>query len=179
MIRFLVRAAAFVLLLYALGLAAFALLLPRPAGDDRTDAIVVLTGGSGRLERGFDLLERGLAPRMLISGVARTVRPNELAVAYDVDPELIDCCVVLGRESFDTRSNADEVARWVERRRIGSIRLVTNDLHMGRARYELAKRVEPDLRVIADAVPTDPDFTSIFVEYNKYLLGRVADLIGI
>ncbi|MCY0541676.1 hypothetical protein OVW21_26990, partial [Klebsiella pneumoniae] len=83
--------------------------------------------GSGRLERGFDMIERGLARRMLISGVERTVRPVELAAAYKVDPRLLDCCVTLGRESFDTRSNADEVARWVERRRVRSIRLVTND----------------------------------------------------
>ena len=45
-IRFLPRVLAFALLLYALGYALFAVLLPRPAGDERTDAIVVLTGGT-------------------------------------------------------------------------------------------------------------------------------------
>jgi len=177
--RFLARLVAFALLAYALGYAWFAATLPRPAGDAPTEAVVVLTGGSGRLERGIDLLERGLARRMLISGVERTVRPVELAEAYEVDPRLLECCVVLGRESFDTRSNADEVARWVARRRIGSIRLVTNDLHMPRARYELRKRVGDDLAIVADAVPTEPDAGALFLEYNKYLLGRAADLIGI
>jgi uncharacterized SAM-binding protein YcdF (DUF218 family) len=180
MMRFLSRLFAFGLLLYVLGYAGFAVLLPKPAGDERTDAIVVLTGGSGRLERGFNLLERGRAPRLLISGVERTVRPHELAVAYDVEPRLFECCITLGRESFDTRSNADEVARFVERRRVRSIRLVTNDLHMPRARYELRKRLGDDrLAIVADAVPSRPDFGSIFLEYNKYLLGRAADLIGI
>lgn len=179
MIRFLVRTFAFLVLLYGLGYAAFAIMLPRPAGDERTDAIVVLTGGSGRLERGFDLIERGVSRRMLISGVERTVRPVELAAAYDVDEALFDCCIALGRESFDTRSNADEVARWVERHRIRSIRLVTNDLHMPRAGYELRKRAGEDLAIIADAVPTEPDFGAIFLEYNKYLLGLAADLVGI
>ena len=179
MIRFLTRLVALMLLAYVLGYAWFAVMLPKPAGDERTDAIVVLTGGSGRLERGFDLLRRRTAPRMLISGVDRTVRPNELAAALDVDPALIDCCVVLGRESFDTRSNADEVARWVARNQIRSIRLVTNDLHMPRARYELRKRLDDELTMVVDAVPTDPNFGSIYLEYNKYLLGRVADLIGI
>jgi uncharacterized SAM-binding protein YcdF (DUF218 family) len=178
-IRFLGRTIAFLALLYVLGYAAFAVMLPKPAGEQRTDAIVVLTGGSGRLERGFDLIERGIARRMLISGVERTVRPVELAEAYDVDERLFNCCIVLGRESFDTRSNADEVARWVERRRIRSIRLVTNDLHMPRAGYELRKRVGDELTIVRDAVPTDPDFGAIFIEYNKYLLGRAADLIGI
>ena len=179
MTRFLSRLVSFGLLLYVLGYALFAVMLPRAAGEERTDAVVVLTGGSGRLERGFDMVERGLARRMLISGVERTVRPIELASAYEVDPRLFECCIVLGRESFDTRSNADEVARWVERRRIRSIRLVTNDLHMPRARYELRKRVGDQLTIVADAVPTNPDLGAIFIEYNKYLLGLAADLIGI
>jgi uncharacterized SAM-binding protein YcdF (DUF218 family) len=178
-IRFLTRTAAFGLVVYLLGYAAFAIMLPKPAGDERTDAIVVLTGGSGRLERGFDLLERGLAPQMLISGVERTVRPHELAIHYDVDPRRLACCVTLGRESFDTRSNADEVARFIARRRWRSIRLVTNDLHMPRARHEVRKRVGADLAIVADAVSTDPEVQQIFVEYNKYLLGRTAELIGI
>ena len=179
MIRFLFRAFAFVALLYALGYALFAVTLPRPAGDERTDAIVVLTGGSGRLQRGFALMERGRARRMLISGVARTVRPEELIQAYDVDPRLFACCVTLERESFDTRSNADQVGRWVERRRFATIRLVTNDLHMPRARYELRKRLGSGVAIVSDAVPTELGFEAILVEYNKYLLGRAADLVGI
>ena len=179
MIRFLIRFATFGLLLYVLGFALFSVTLPKPAGDQRTDAIVVLTGGSGRLERGFSLLERGLARRMLISGVDRRVRPHELAAANHVDQRLLDCCVVLGRESFDTRSNADEVAHWVERRHVRSIRLVTNAIHMPRARYELRKRVGDDLAIVTDAVPSEPDFGAIYMEYNKYLLGLIADLIGI
>ena len=179
MIRFLFRLFSLTILVYVLGYAVFAVMLPRPAGDERTEGIVVLTGGSGRLERGFALMERRLGQRMLISGVDRTVRPVELAEAYDVDERLLECCVTLGRESFDTRSNADEVARWLERRRFRSIRLVTNDLHMPRAGYELRKRLGQDIVIITDAVPTDPSFMQIFTEYNKYLLGRTADLIGI
>ena len=179
MIRFLFRLVLLLVMAYGIGYVAFAMMLPGPAGNQRTDAIVVLTGGSGRLERGFDLVRRGASRRMLISGVERTVRPEELAEAYDVDLRLLQCCVVLGRESFDTRSNADEVKRWVERRRIRSIRLVTNELHMPRARYELRKRVGDRLTIVQDAVPSDPDFKDIFVEYNKYVLGRIADLIGI
>lgn len=177
--RFLSRLIALAVLAYVLGYAAFAVMLPRPAGDERTEAIVVLTGGSGRLDRGFELLERGRASRMLISGVERTVRPQELQVAYDVDPQLMECCVYLGRESFDTRSNADEVQRWLDRRDVKSIRLVTNDLHMPRARFELRKRIGPEVEIIPDAVRTDPSFRAIFIEYNKFLLGWTADLIGI
>lgn len=179
MIRWFFRLIALVLLAYAIGYAMFAMSVPGPAGDERTDAIVVLTGGTGRLDRGFDLLRRGLAQRMLISGVAPTVRARELVAAYHVEPRLFDCCVILGKEAFDTRSNADEVASWVARWHSRSIRLVTNDIHMRRARYELEKRLSGDVQIVDDAVPTDADMRQVFIEYNKYLLGRAADLVGL
>ncbi len=179
MIRWLFRLIALALLVYLIGYALFAVLLPRPAGDERTEAIIVLTGGSGRLDRGFELMQRGVSRQMLISGVARTVRPEELIAAYHVEPRLFACCITLGREAFDTRSNADEVAHWLDRRHVRSIRLVTNDLHMRRAQYELSKRVGNEVAIVPDAVPTQSDFRQIFIEYNKYLLGRAADLVGI
>ena len=179
MIRWLFRILALALIAYAIGFAWFAMTLPGPAGDESTDAIVVLTGGTGRLDRGFDLVQRGLSRRMLISGVAPTVRPRDLIAAYHVDQALFACCIILGREAFDTRSNADEVARWLQRWHSRSIRLVTNDIHMRRARFEIEKRVGADVTIVSDAVPTDSDIRQIFIEYNKYLLGRAAELVGI
>lgn len=179
MIRFTVRAIAFLMLLYVLGYAFFVVALPQPAGDRRTDAVVVLTGGAGRIERGLDTLRRRLAGRMLISGVQRTVRPQELAATHKVDVGLFQCCIDLGREAIDTRSNADEVARWMERRGFRSMRLVTTDWHMPRAEFEIAKRVGGEVQIVTDAVQSNPSLRQLFTEYNKYLLNRVADLIGI
>ena len=173
------RALSFLVLLYALGYALFVVALPTPAGEERTDGIVVLTGGSGRLERGIDLIERGRAERLLISGVNRTVRPVELATEYGVDEALFDCCIDLGRESVDTRSNGTETARWVKQRKFGSIRLVTTDWHMPRAQFELSRALDEGVQVLPDAVDSDPSFGVLFAEYNKYLLRRAAVLIGI
>lgn len=178
-LRYLVRFAALALLLYALGYALFVVMLPRPADDGRTDAVVVLTGGGGRIERGLETLERGLARRMLISGVQRTVRPQELAAEHDAEQRLFDCCIDLGREAVDTRTNADEVARWVERHRVRSFRLVTTDWHMPRAKFEIAKRLPDDVTVVTDAVQSNPSLRQLFTEYNKFVLGYIADLIGI
>ncbi|MGE0178233.1 MAG: YdcF family protein [Sphingomonas sp.] len=179
MIRFLYRLTILLIVAYLLGYALFAVLLPRPAGMERTDAIVVLTGGTGRLDRGFDLMRRGLARRMLISGVDPAVRAAELADAYRVEARLIDCCVDLERQSFDTRSNADQVTRWMSRQRYRSMRLVTNDLHMPRASHEIRSRIGDDVTIIRDAVPTSPGFRELFIEYNKFLLGWTADRLGI
>ena len=179
-LRYLVRFASFGLLVYVLGYALFVVLLPPPAAaESRTDAVVVLTGGAGRIERGLETLERGLARRMLISGVQRTVRPQELAAEHETEQRLFDCCIDLGREAVDTRTNADEVARWVERRRVRSFRLVTTDWHMPRAKFEIAKRLPGDVSVLTDAVQSNPSLRQLFTEYNKFVLGYIADFIGI
>jgi uncharacterized SAM-binding protein YcdF (DUF218 family) len=167
------------ILLYLLGYALFVVLLPKAADDRRTDGIVVLTGGAKRLERGLDLLARGRADRLLISGVDRTVRPRDLARRYNVNEALFKCCIDLGRESVDTRSNGVETARWVKRRKLKTIRLVTTDWHMPRARFELSRQLGDDVMVLSDAVESEANFRALFIEYNKYLLSQASVIAGI
>ena len=166
-------------LVWLLGFVWFALFLPQPLGDWRTDGIVVFTGGPGRIDRALDLLEDDQAKRLLISGVDRDVRTVELAETYRRPVTLFECCVALGREAVDTRSNGIEVADWVERRNYRSIRLVTTDWHMRRARFEVERALPANVLVIADAVPSRPSFRTLWVEYHKLLLRRLSALIGI
>ena len=174
------RIIALMLLLWMMGFIAFSLFLPQPAADGTTtDGIVVTTGGRGRIERGLDLLEAGRAKRLLVSGADRRVRPHELARQFKAPVRLVDCCVDLGHESVDTRSNAAEAAGWIARNRYRSIRLVTSDWHMRRARFDLEAMTGDDLEIISDAVPTQPGLTDLVREYNKYVLRRFAALVGI
>lgn len=173
------RVAAALALAWALGFAAFMLLLPDPLDDHPTDAIVVPTGAAGRIDRGIDLLEAHDARRMLISGVAPTVRPIDLALEYHAPPALFDCCIDLGREAVDTRSNAEETARWVRAHHYHSVRLVTSDWHMARARMELGNALGGDVVIVRDGVKGDPDLKLLVAEYNKLLLRRVALWLGI
>ncbi|HKY81775.1 MAG TPA: YdcF family protein, partial [Sphingobium sp.] len=83
-----VRLFAVTLLAWMLGFAWFAIFLPQPLDGRPTDAIVVLTGGAGRIDRGLVLLQEGAARRMLISGVDRSVRPSELAARYEAPERL-------------------------------------------------------------------------------------------
>lgn len=173
------RILAFLIVGWALGFAGFVIFLPRPAGPVVTDGVVVPTGGPGRIARGSDLIERRLAKRMLISGVERTVRPAELAEKQEIPLIVLACCVDLGRTASDTRSNAAETAAWVKQHRYRSVRLVTSDWHMPRARFEL-KRVLPDnVAVLPDALRSDASLLVLFREYNKYLLRRFAVLVGV
>ncbi len=172
------RVVSFVLLVWALGFAVFAVTIADPADDRRTDAIVVLTGGSGRMSRGLDLLRRGRARRMLVSGVDRVVKPNELAAENDASKRLFACCVDLGKESVDTRSNAAETAKWMRSRGFKTMRLVTTDWHMTRAKYELSRQSPADVTILPDGVESHASFRTLFAEYNKYLLRRTAVLLG-
>ena len=45
---------------------------------------------------------------------------------------------------------------------------------MRRARYEFRKQLGPRVTIIPDAVPTQPRFMTLFGEYNKYVLRRLA-----
>jgi len=173
------RLLAFILLCWALGFALFAVMLPKPAGNEITDGVVVVTGGPGRIPRGMEVIRRGQAKRMLISGVDRRVRPHELAAAYDIPDDWFRTYIDLGSQSVDTRSNAVESADWIERRGYRSVRLVTTDWHMRRARYDLAAMVGDTVRIVPDAVPSRPAFQLLLREYNKYLLRRIAALFGI
>ena len=166
-------------ILWLIGFGLFMLLLAKPLDGATTDAIVVPTGGAGRIDRGLAVLKDGQARRLLITGVAPQVRPHELAVAYRTSRRLFGCCVDLGREAVDTQSNAEETAAWVRAHGYRSVRLVTSDWHVARARLELVYALGRDVRVVGDGVPSHPRFALLIAEYNKLLLRQVALWAGI
>jgi len=163
---------------WCLGFAAFMLALPRPLAANTTDAIVVPTGGAGRIDRGLALLQAHQARRMLVTGVAPGVRAADLAREYHASPALFACCIDLGAEAVDTRSNAEETAQWVEKHGYDSVRLVTSDWHLARARMELHATLGRNVVVLGDGVPSNPRLGMLINEYNKLLLRRVALWIG-
>lgn len=179
MIRWLIRIGALAPLVWALGFATFVVFLPRPADPAiATDAIVVPTGAPGRIARGAALLAKHRAPRMLISGAGRGVTASSIARENSLDRRLFTCCVDVGYEASNTRANAKETVDWLAARKAKSVRLVTTDWHMPRARFELDRVAPRDLRIVDDAVDSEADFSVLVREYNKYLLRRLAVLAG-
>ncbi len=171
------RFASFLLVLYLLGFALFAVTLGKPAADDapRTDAVVVLTGGAGRLERGYAAMREGKARRLLVAGADPSVTKRDIVARLGRKSRAtVACCVDLGSESVDTRSNAEEAKRWLDKRGYDSLRLVTSDWHMRRARYEFRHTLGKKYEVVIDAVRTEPGLTTLFAEYNKHLLRRLS-----
>lgn len=169
------RFAALVLLLYALGFALFSVTLGQPAGAQTTEAIVVLTGGPNRIERGVALMREGRAQRMLIAGADPSVSLADLRRRLGPgNGAVLRCCVDLGSESVDTRSNAEEAGRWLQKNGFRTVRLVTSDWHMRRAAYEFRHHLGRNYELLTDAVPTRPRLLTLFGEYNKYVLRRAA-----
>ena len=174
----LARLAALPLLGWMLGLLWFSLALPGPAPlSVKSDGVVVLTGGAGRFRRGLAVIETGAARRMLVSGVGEKTSRRQLAAAFGIATRRLRT-TDLGYQAVDTRSNAEETARWVAKNRFTSIRLVTSAVHMRRARLELSRVLPPGVRVLPDAVASEPKAHGLAFEYSKWLLRRGTLLLG-
>ena len=163
-----------VLLVYAFGFLGFAVTLPKPVAGKETDAVIVLTGGAGRIARGIDVVEEGLAKELFVSGVDPEVKQGEFAAEFQVPRRLMNCCVTLGYLAVDTRSNAGEAAEWLKENEFSSVRLVTTDWHMARASSEFTEALPENMRVVRDAVKSHPDLATLYLEYNKLLAATIS-----
>lgn len=183
-------AGAFLAILLVAGFFGFAeeIASATPPPDPRADAIVVLTGGSARIDGALRLLDEGRAKRLLISGVNPSVTSADLANL--VDSALRDelaCCVDLGRQAIDTVGNAAETRDWAAAHGFASLIVVTSDYHMPRSMTELAAAMptvalipfpvsNPDLR-FADWWHDRATFTLLLHEYGKYLVAKARRLL--
>lgn len=173
------RSFAFAVLIWLFGFLWFAVAMPEQlAPGVHTDAIIVLTGSQGRIERSIEALKAGEAPLLLVSGVDREVKPAEFAAEFAVPPRLMACCVMLGYQAYDTRSNAIEAGQWIADHHARSVRLVTADWHMRRAALELARELPDDVRLERDAVPSRPRLGGLLLEYHKLLARQALDYLG-
>ena len=170
------RFGSLLLILYALGFLLFGVTLGDAASANAatTDAIVVITGGGGRIEHAVDMLGEGKGKRLLIAGADPSVTKDDLVRRLKGRRRLVQCCVDLGSESVDTRSNAEEARRWLAKKNYRSARLITSDWHMRRAAFEFTRQLDGKVKIIPDAVKSEPNFMTLFAEYNKYLLRRLA-----
>lgn len=167
------RLLAALLIVWLLGMVLFAVTLPRATQGRRTDAVIVLTGAPGRIGRGLEVMEQGLAPRMLVTGVDRDVKPAEFAAEYSVEQAYMDCCITLDYSALDTRGNARAASEWIRQRGVRSVRLVTSDWHMRRAAAEFNRFLPADVVIIEDSVETRPSLRTLVLEYHKYLARQI------
>lgn len=151
-----------------------------PAELKPADAVVVLTGGSKRLEAGFELLKKDMGKKLFISGVQRGVEAKELIkLTRQESSAKLDCCVALGGAE-NTIENARETAEWLKKEEFHSFYLVTANYHMKRALLEFGNAVPGDDIIPYPVSPEKLEMKTwwredvmralIVREYSKYLL---------
>lgn len=150
------------------------------------DVIVVLTGGTNRIEEGLQLLAKDQAKAMLVTGVHPDVTREILLKRWQGDEPskiklLKHCCLFVEHAAATTEQNAAETKAWLDRNGGAdgvSVRLVTSDYHMPRAKI-LFRREMPGADIYPWPVKTRDMTTRNFArtlvtEYIKTILTWVS-----
>jgi len=185
MMRFFKYLILVIILFWGIGFFWFTTLIPNISNQDTSsaDAIVVLTGGGLRLERGFELLIQKRATKIFVSGVEEGVTLNSLLhnkEYREFEGKFPSEEVKLGYKAHSTVGNAIEATEWIKKENIKSIILVTGTYHIPRSLHEFA-RLNPTLKIIPEPVfPKNfenndwwqhyDSLKLVISEYNKYLL---------
>jgi uncharacterized SAM-binding protein YcdF (DUF218 family) len=171
-------------LIWVFGLIWFVSKVPTvPVNDQtKTDAVIVLTGGTGRLEAGLQILSEGFGKLLFVSGVARGVDVQVLLKLVRRKPDDFTCCIAVGYRADNTAGNAIETSQWIKKNKLTSLRLVTASYHMPRSLYEFT-RAMPAIKIIPHPV-FPPQFKRdgwwrwpgtaklLASEFNKFLIAK-------
>lgn len=162
------------------------IVLSTPKFHEKTDALIVLTGGSERVRNALYMLDKGAGKALFISGVNRDVKKHEIFALHQYGLKKykkLNKKVFLGYSANDTFENAIEIKKWVTKNKVKSIRLITSNYHIKRAMLEI-KHLLPNLKIIPhQVIPINVRLDKwwkfsnsrklLFKEYNKYLAARI------
>ncbi|MDC9700864.1 MAG: YdcF family protein [Alphaproteobacteria bacterium] len=146
------------------------------------DGIIVLTGGTSRIESALQLLREGYASHLLVSGVHEENREQILKFHLREFSDLLDCCVYIDRLARNTFENARESLSWIQKNGYHRLILVTSDYHMPRSLVTF-RRIMRSVELIPYSVSSSevrkmqnikewlsfPVMLMIFTEYLKFL----------
>ena len=163
------------------GLSAFLSLMPmqhETAQHLEYDAIVVYTGGQGRINAALELFANNDIDYLFISGTGnRTTIDHILSMSDEdikIDAGKIECCINLDKISKNTHENALNAAKWIKNNDLNSIILVTADYHMPRSLFETRSALSDieitpyALRRIFESDDQAKIFFLVISEYHKY-----------
>ena len=150
--------------------------------DVKTDAIVVLTGGRGRVEEGVKLYREGAGRKLFLIGVDPLVKKGELYRWERADN------VYLEKASRNTLENAIFARDLLARHNISSIKLITSRYHMKRATLIFRNALAKDIAIYPHPVDSpnlkeewwnhSGSFKLLFSEFYKYCGFRLFFLLA-
>lgn len=109
------------------------------------DAIVVLTGGAGRVEDGLRLFREGRGGYLILSGVEETSSLGAIFPGRDLKGTVDTSRIILDIESRRTIDNALNVKKIVDSKGFNSLVLVTSNYHMKRAFSIFSKTINREV----------------------------------
>ena len=143
----------------------------------KTDAIVVLTGGRGRVEEGSRLYRADQGRWLFLMGVDPSVRKSDLFREPTGDG------VVLEKVSRNTLENALYARELILKHKVSSIRLITSRYHMERAILIFRNTLPKDIAIYPHPVDSrnlheewwnhGGSIRLLFTEFYKYSLYRI------
>lgn len=149
--------------------------------DYKTDAIVVLAGGRGRVEEGVRLYKSGKGERLFLVGVDPLVRKGDLY--SEKSGERTGDEVYLENASHNTLENAIFAREMLQKFNVRSILLITSRYHMKRSLLIFRSILPKDIAIyphpVANRNPAEQwwshsgSFRLLFSEFYKYCLYRV------
>jgi len=154
--------------------------------DVATDAIVVLTGGRGRVDEGIRLYKEGRSEWLLLVGVDPLVRKSDLY--RDQSGKGRSERVILEQSSRNTLENALYSRELILGNKINSITLITSRYHMKRATLFFRAVLPRDIAIYPHPVDSRnlvPDWWGhtgsirlLLSEFYKYTMFRFFFLIS-
>jgi uncharacterized SAM-binding protein YcdF (DUF218 family) len=152
----------------------------------KTDAIVVLAGGRGRIEEGVRLYRQREGERLFLIGVDPTVRKADLFREQKGSRDGDE--VYLEKVSSNTLENAIYARDLLLKHNVRSIRLITSRYHMKRALLLFRHTLPKDIAIYPQPVVSKNlqeewwnhggSVRLLFSEFYKYCLFRLFFLLG-
>ena len=152
----------------------------------KTDAIVVLAGGKGRVDEGVRLFRKRKGDWLFFIGVDPLVRKSDLYISRRGDPS--SDRVILEKASRNTMENAIYGRDIIMAKDVRSILLITSRYHMKRASILLRNALPKDVAIYpypVDTINLKEDWWShvgsfhlLFKEFYKYCMFRAFFLLA-
>lgn len=152
----------------------------------KTDAIVVLAGGKGRVEEGVRLFRESRAEFLIFVGVGPTVRKSDLYRPKPGDPSAD--YVILEKSSRNTLENSIYGRDVIVRSGVHSVLLITSRYHLKRASILFRNSLPKNITIIPYPVDSvnlkeswwnhGSSFHLLFSEFYKYCMFRMFFLLA-
>ncbi len=152
----------------------------------KTDAIVVLTGGKGRVEEGVRLFRESRAEFLIFVGVDPSVRKSDLYRQKHGDPSADN--VILEKSSRNTLENSLFGRDVIVSNGVHSVLLITSRYHLKRASILFRNSLPKDITIIPYPVDSvnlkeswwshGGSFQLLFREFYKYCMLRMFFLLA-